>query len=115
MKEESASRSGRAPRLDDTPDDVYRPFAVVDRLCKSCGHIQPARQGMKCENCAEEWQWSVPVKAGAVSEQQHITAEQLAEVKDQCEAGLIATHDCPAVFALAAIYAELFADEQFER
>ena len=39
----------------------------------------------------------------------HITAEQLSEVKDQCEAGLQVEHECPAMFALAAIYAELFA------
>lgn len=57
--------------MDDTaprpPTDTFRPFAVVDRLCKSCGHIQPARQGMKCESCSEEWQWSVPVSTAPQS------------------------------------------------
>ncbi len=40
----------------------------------------------------------------------------MAEIKSQCEAGLIATHDCPAVFALAAIYAEITdAEREAER
>ena len=41
-----------------------------------------------------------------------ITAEQLAEVRGQCEAGLtfIPECNCPASFALSAIWAELFAD-----
>ena len=36
-----------------------------------------------------------------------VATPDMAEIKSQCEAGLIATHDCPAVFALAAIYAEI--------
>lgn len=42
-----------------------------------------------------------------------ITLDQLEEIKEQCEAGLTFSpeHNCPATFALSAIWAELFAEE----
>lgn len=47
-------------------DKTYRPFQLVERLCKACGSIELARQGVTCGKCGERFKWSVPVAPSSV-------------------------------------------------
>lgn len=50
-------------------------------------------------------------KADGPTERLLATVDQVALLREQCEAGLQVEHDCPAMYALACIYAEFFGDE----
>jgi len=47
------------------------------------------------------------------TEPQRVSNDTLAMIRDQCETGLMAEHNCPAVFALSAILAEIIPESEW--
>lgn len=105
-------RSGKETFQVNTPESRWRPSKNVVRIAQAILNDSGLYMAEHVKLLSEE---IVRLADAAPSETgTKISAEQLAEVKDQCELGLQVEHDCPAMFALAAIYADLFTNAEPE-